>query len=145
MMKYLFDTSTLIASLVESHIHHDQALPWLQKVHRKEIEGYISVHTIAELYAIICRYPDLQPISPDIVVELIEDAILGHFEAITLNRDEYLSVIQHLAQIGIVGGTVYDAVIVYAGIKANVDHILSLNAKHFRRVYPSFAHKIIVP
>jgi predicted nucleic acid-binding protein len=145
MMKYLFDTSTLVAALVESHIHHDQALPWLQKAHRKEIEGYISVHTIAELYAVISRYPSLQPISPDLVVELIEDGVAGHFEVITLTGDEYRSIIRHLAQIDIVGGMVYDAVIVYAGIKANVDHILSVNAKHFRRVYPSVAHKIIVP
>ena len=62
MMKYLFDTNTLIAALVESHPHHNQALPWLQKVHRKEIEGCISIHTIAELYAVISRYPALQPI-----------------------------------------------------------------------------------
>jgi predicted nucleic acid-binding protein len=144
-MKYLFDTNTLIAALVESHIHHDPALTWLQKVHRKEIEGYISIHTIAELYAVISRYPALQPIAPELVVEQIEDEILGSFEVITLTPDEYHSIIQHLSQRGIIGGTVYDAVIVYAGVKANVDYLLSFNAKHFRRVYPAFAHKIIVP
>jgi predicted nucleic acid-binding protein len=145
MMKYLFDTNTLIAALVESHVHHAQALPWLHKVHAKEIEGFISIHTIAELYAVISRYPALQPISSELVVEQIEDEVLNHFEVIALNRDEYHAIIRHLAKTGIVGGTVYDAVIIAAGIKASVDHLLSFNAKHFRRVYPSVAHKIIVP
>ena len=144
-MKYLFDTNILIAALIGTHSQHDPALPWLQKVYRKEIEGYISVHTIAELYAVISRIPDLQTISPEYIVEQIEEEVLNNFEVISLNKEEYLSIIKHLAQIGLTGGIVYDAVIVFAGIKANVDHILSFNAKHFRRVYPTFAHKIITP
>ncbi len=144
-MKYLFDTNILIAALVGSHSHHDLALPWLQKVYRKEIAGYISLHTIAELYAVISRTPALQTLSPEYVAEQIEEEVLSNFEVVVLSSDEYLSIIKHLSQTGLTGGIVYDAVIVYAGIKANVDHILSFNAKHFRRVYPAFAHKIIVP
>ena len=34
---------------------------------------------------------------------------------------------------------------VFAGIKAKVDYILSFNAKHFRKVYPSISSKIPVP
>ena len=144
-MKYLFDTNILIAGLVESHIHHNSALPWLQRAYRKEIEGYISIHTIAELYALISHVPTLQTVSPEFAAEQIEEEILNNFEVIALNREEYIAVIKHLAQLGLTGGIVYDALIVSAGIKANVDHILSFNAKHFRRVYPAFAHKIIVP
>ncbi len=144
-MKYLFDTNTLIAALVESHLHHDRALLWVQKVYRKEIEGGISLYTIAELYAVISRVPTLQTISPESIAEQIKEAIAQNFEVITLNSDKYISIIKHLAQTGLAGGIVYDAIIVFAGIKAKVDHILSFNAKHFRRVYPSFADKIIVP
>ena len=43
------------------------------------------------------------------------------------------------------GGVIYDALIVYAGIKAKVDQIITLNNRDFSRIYPEFADKIVIP
>ena len=48
-MKALFDTSVIIAAVVESHSMHRRALPWLKKAKAKEFELIIASHTLAEL------------------------------------------------------------------------------------------------
>jgi predicted nucleic acid-binding protein len=49
-VKILFDTSILVAALLEDHL---DSLPWLQRAIAKEIQGVVSTHTLAELYAIL--------------------------------------------------------------------------------------------
>ena len=50
-MKILFDTSVLVAALINSHPRHESAIHWLQQVKLGEIEMVIATHTLAELYA----------------------------------------------------------------------------------------------
>jgi hypothetical protein len=54
-----------------------------------------------------------------------------------------MTVINHLSESGLMGGVIYDALILKAGIKANVDYVVTLNDKDFKRTYPDFADKVI--
>ncbi len=49
-MKTLFDTSILVAALVENHSKHERALPWLSKAKAKEFEFVVSSHTLQESF-----------------------------------------------------------------------------------------------
>ncbi|MDL2123263.1 MAG: hypothetical protein LWX51_09290 [Deltaproteobacteria bacterium] len=42
-------------------------------------------------------------------------------------------------------GATYDALILFVALKAEVDRVLTLNEKDFRRLYPSFAGNILSP
>ena len=53
--------------------------------------------------------------------------------------------VDHMVAQGFIGGIVYDALLVYASIRANVDVVLTLNARHFRQIYPEVATRIIDP
>lgn len=144
-MKYLFDTSVLVPALIKTLPAHATALAWLEKVHQQKIEAVISTHTLAELYCNLSRFPTTPRISPADAKQLIDDSVLAHFGLISLDESDYVSLINHLVTESIIGAATYDALHVYAGIKASVDHILSFNARDFQRVYPAVAHKIIVP
>lgn len=61
-MRLFFDTSTLVAAMVEGHPSHSAALPWLQRV--KVDTGLVAAHTLAELYAILTRLPVSPRIPP---------------------------------------------------------------------------------
>ena len=61
MVKVLFDTSILIASVLPEHPYHALALEWVQQVQRHEIEGVLSTHTIAELYSVLKTQPTASP------------------------------------------------------------------------------------
>jgi len=84
-------------------------------------------------------------ISPQEAQQLIQRNVLDVFEVITLSEYNYISVINHLSESGLVSGVIYDALILKAAMKANVDNVVTLNEKDFKRVYPDFAHQIISP
>jgi predicted nucleic acid-binding protein len=144
-MKVLLDTSVLFPALEPKLPAHQTARTWLSRIIRQDIIGVVSTHTLAEVYCNLTRFPQKPPVPPATAIRLIELNILPSFEIVELTKDDYVQILKDIAQEGIIGGTTYDALIVYAGVKAQVDHIVTFNEKHFRRVSPAFAHKIIVP
>lgn len=144
-MKVLFDTSVLVAALIDSHSNHARAFPWLLKAKRGEIERCIGTHTLAELYAILTSLPVQKNVSSIDVWRLIHDSVLSSFEVVQLTKDDYKFVLESLSQNSIRGGTTYDALIAHAAYKANADKLLTLNQSHFKRVYPALANIIEEP
>jgi predicted nucleic acid-binding protein len=144
-MRILLDTSTLVAALVETHPNHTLAFPWLQKAKSKTFAGFVATHSIAELYNILTTLPIRPRISSATASRLLKRDVLDQLEAISLSKEDYAIVIEHLSGLGIIGGAIYDALIVRAAIKANVDQIVTFNADDFRRVYPALAEKIVSP
>ncbi len=144
-MKVLLDTSVLVAAPVDSHPHHQRALPWLEQVRQQAVVAVVSAHSLAELYAVLTTLPVRPKISPAVAYQLIEDNVIGEMETVPLTSDDYCDLVRHLSQTGIAGGAVYDGVIACAAAKAQVDHIVTFNARDFRRVYPTLAASVIVP
>lgn len=144
-MRILLDTSVLVAAMVEAHPAHTRALPWLQRTQGATDTGLVAAHSLAELYAILTTLP-LQPrILPAVAQELIRRNVLDVSEVVSLSGGDYKAVIDHLSGLGIVGGATYDALILHSASKADVDQVVTLNEKDFRRVYPELADKIVSP
>ncbi len=144
-MKILLDTSILVAAMVEAHPAHEQGLVWLKRVTNGTDQGFVSAHSIAELYSILTTLPVQPRILPDEARRLIQHNVVKELEVVTLSSKDYAQVIDLLAELGIVGGATYDALILRAAANADVDVVVTLNEKDFRRVYPDLADKIIAP
>lgn len=144
-MSILLDTSVLVAAMVESHPAHARALPWLQRIQGGTETGLVAAHSLAELYAILTTLPVQPRIPPTVARQLIQHNILNKFKVVFLSDEDYVAVIDHLSDLGIVGGATYDALILHAAEKANADQVVTLNARDFHRVYPDLADKIISP
>lgn len=144
-MKVLFDTSVLVAAIVDNHPAHKLALPWLQKVQKGTLQGVVAAHSVAEVYAILTRLPVRPRISPQLAQQSIERHVRSFFTVVSLSDVDYFTVIEHLSNQGIIGGATYDALILCAALKENVDQIVTLNVKDFRRLYPSLASRVITP
>jgi predicted nucleic acid-binding protein len=142
-MKILFDTSVLVAALVESHPTHKRAFPWLKQAIAKEFDMIVAAHTIAELYAVLSTFPIKPRISPLIARKLISENIETVAEIISLTSREYISVIKQISELGLAGGITYDALIAKVAQKSKVERLLTLDANHFTRVWPD-GDKIIV-
>jgi predicted nucleic acid-binding protein len=132
-MKVLFDTSVLVAAFEVSHPRHGVCLPWLQRVQKKEINGYLSTHTFAELYSVLTRLPVKPTISPAVAQRLINEN-LNLFVAIPLTVDYYQQAIVCMVKLNLPGGGIFDALIAQAALKAEVDILLTLNPSHFTRL-----------
>ena len=144
-MKVLLDTSLLVAAMVEVHPVHSTALPWLQRVNDGTHKGFVAAHSIAELYSILTTLPVQPRISPPIARQLIHRNVLDSCDVVSLSKEDYVTIMDHLSELGIMGGVTYDALILYAGIKTDVDRVVTLNEKDFRKVYPHFAGRLSGP
>lgn len=144
-MRILFDTSMLIAAVVEGHPAHALAFPWLQRAKDKTDAAVVAAHSLAEMYAILTRLPVRPPIPPEMAREVIKANVLDTCEVMALSTADYVTRLDHLASLGIAGGAIYDALLLHAAWKAGVDQVVTLNAHDFRRVYPALAGKIVSP
>ena len=144
-MKTLFDTSVIIAALVESHPVHERAFPWLKQARENKFELVVASHTLAELYAVLSTLPLKPKISPSVAWRLINENIVSISKILSLTPAEYSSTIKSLSEMGLIGGTIYDALIAKVAQKANVERLLTLNVDHFRRVWQADDNKIIAP
>lgn len=144
-MKTLFDTSIMIAALVESHPKHEIAFPWLKQAKTKAFELVIASHTLAELYAALGTLPIKPRISPAVAWRLIHENIEAVSKIISLTSSEYSATIKRLSESGLIGGIVYDALIAKVAQKTGVKRLLTLNGDHFKRVWPAGKDVIVSP
>lgn len=144
-MKVLFDTSVLIAAFLKGHQFHAEAAPWLSAARSGFPEMVVSAHTLAELYATLTRMPQGLKLPPEKLWKLVETDILSHATVRTLPATGYSRLIKRLASDGVIGATVYDAVIVEVARRARADAVLTLNSSHFRRIWPGNVNRILSP
>ena len=135
-MRVLFDTSVLVAALTQSHAHHDRSLPWLQRGQSGDIAFLVVGHTLAELYSVLTTLPVRPRLSPSVAWRLVHENVEAAAEIVTLTDDDYLATIERLAQRGMAGGIIYDALIARAAEKAGAERLLTWNEAHFRRAWP---------
>lgn len=105
----------------------------MQQVRNRAIYGYISTHSLAELYSVLTRLPLPTKIGSQQACDGIKNN-LNYFEFIDLDSNDYIKVIETVSQAEITGGGIYDALIAQAALKAKVDILLTLNPKHFTRL-----------
>lgn len=144
-MKTLFDTSVLIAAIVEPHPMHIRALPWLQRAKAGKIDFLVASHTLAELYAVLTTLPLKPRISPSTAWRLVHDNIETSAKIISLSSSDYKSTVKHMSELGLSGGIIYDALIVKAAQKSGVERLLTFYADHFIRLWPGGEGFICVP
>lgn len=104
-----------------------------------------SAHSLAELYAILTRLPRTPRIGPIDALRLIQENVGSHAAIRSLSSDEYAELIESLAQNGVTGGAVYDAIIAHIAELALVDYLVTLNVADFHRVWPSGGARFVSP
>lgn len=138
-MKVLFDTSVLVAGIVEAHPLHERSLPWLMKAKAGSLEYLVGAHSLAELYAVLSTLPTSPRIGPRLAWRLVRENVAAHARVIPLSPRDYAGTIGALADREMAGGVVYDALIVKAAQKARARKLLTLNPRDFLRVWPEGA------
>jgi predicted nucleic acid-binding protein len=144
-VKALFDTSVLVAAMVEGHPRHPEAFAWLERAHAHRLDAFVCAHSLAELYAVLSTYPARPRLSPELVNRLIRENVTSLAKIVSLSRSDYSLVVETLSAAGQPGAVIYDALIARAAQKARVDRLLTLNPRDFLRVWPDGAAIITAP
>ncbi len=135
-MKVLLDTSVLVAAVVQKHEHHARAFFVLERVQSGKDEGFVSAHSLAEMYAVLTKLPSPFRHSPEQALLSIEENVSRYFKITGLNGSDYTALIREAALSGIQGGTIYDAVLLKCAEKTEVERVFTLNLKHFQAIAP---------
>ncbi|MGA7683418.1 MAG: PIN domain-containing protein [Terriglobales bacterium] len=140
-MKSFFDTSVLVAASVESHEHHERSLALFSNADRST--ACCAAHTLAELYSTLTRLRRVRLRADDalLVLESVEERL----DIIWLDAREYRKAIRSAAAAGVVGGTIYDALLGWCALKAGATRIYTWDTSDFRRLGDVIAVKVENP
>jgi predicted nucleic acid-binding protein len=141
-MKSFFDTSVLVATSVEGHEHHERSFALFIDADRKT--ACCAAHSLAELYATLTRLPGKFRLSADQAM-LFLDSVEERLEVISLDPREYRLAIREAATAGIVGGTIYYALLGRCALKSRATRIYTWDVGDFQRLSTEIAEKARTP
>jgi predicted nucleic acid-binding protein len=131
-MKVFCDTNVLVAAFLTDHPHHQAARPVIERVKARSDEGMLSVHSLAESYAVLTRLPGGKQVAPLVAWQLIQENVMKSFSLVTLNSRDYAKVLEGAAANGVGGGKIYDALMLAAAAKSGAERIYTFNVSHFQ-------------
>ncbi|MFM7143382.1 MAG: PIN domain-containing protein [Alphaproteobacteria bacterium] len=144
-MRVFFDTSVLVASMVERHPRHAVAMPKVRRVIEGHDIGIVAAHALAETYAVVTSLPLSPRIGPEAAHRLVLGNVIGRFEVVTLTVREYERLVDMLPEQGATGGAVYDALQIQCAAKAGAERIYTFNVSDFTRLAPDWTARITAP
>jgi predicted nucleic acid-binding protein len=144
-MKVFFDTSVLVAASEEGHPHYRRAWPALRRVTAGRDMGFMSVHSIAEMYAALTRLPVQPRIHPAEAMRIITDNILPHFEMVPIAKKDYTEALKLVGDGGWSGAKIYDALLIGCAQRCGADRIYTFNLADFQELGPNLEEKISAP
>src|SRR5579871_6596001 len=127
-MKGFFDTSVLVPVFYGDHVHHQASLGRFIKFDKST--GCCAAHSLAEVYSTLTRMPGKHRISGEQAM-LFSGSIRERLSIIALTGDEYADALQACSTLGIVGGSIYDALLARCALKAQAETVYSWNARHY--------------
>lgn len=134
-MRVAFDTSVLVAGLVESHPGFEQAAAWLDAADRGEIDGAWTTHAYAECWSVLTRLPLAGRLDAGDVTAILEALVQVQApEAISLA--DYQAAAARCAGLGLRSGAIFDAIHLVVAERLGVDALLTLNVRDFARLAP---------
>jgi predicted nucleic acid-binding protein len=136
------DTSVMVAALWGNHPCHAASLPVFMESNRQT--GSCGIHSLAEVYAAMTALPARPPLAPEQVFLLVEQ-ISQRLAIVALDEAEYRNAIRDLADRGLGGGRVYDALLLACARKSQAETIYTWNERHFRQIAPDLAGRIRTP
>jgi predicted nucleic acid-binding protein len=133
------DTSVLVPVFIADHEHHDASMGLFRRLGGR---SSCAAHSLAEVYSTVTRMPGKYRASADHAMLFLAE-IRSRLNVVALNETEYYNALQNAADRGVMGGTIYDALIVRCAAKAKAGIIYTWNIKHFQQI--NFAGRIRTP
>ena len=135
-MTVLFDTSVLVAAVVDQLANHAAAHDCFRRYSSGRHRGWCSAHALAECYATLTALPLPRRVTAAEARRLIEMNFAKRLRVIGLDEGDYLEAIRLTSERGLLSGQIYDALHVAAARKGGCARIYSYNLGHFRRLCP---------
>ena len=135
-MKVCFDSSVLVAAVVDQLASHESACACFVQYSQGKHHGCCSTHALAECYATLTALPLPRRIQAAEARVLIDENFIKRLEVLTLTPADYARALVRSSQLGLVSGVIYDALHLVAAERAKCQRIYTYNIAHFNRLQP---------
>ncbi|EYB67856.1 hypothetical protein DEIPH_ctg032orf0109 [Deinococcus phoenicis] len=129
-MLTVFDTSAIVAALTRNH----PRFLWADEQVTAADQPALCAHSLAESYAVMTGHPQLR--YPPAQVREVLERLSQTWTVLPLTPADYLDAATRCRDLGLQGGAIYDTLIAQAALRASAQGLVTLNAKHFRRLGP---------
>ena len=141
-MKAFFDTSVLVPVFYGDHQHHGPSMERFLRFAKKQ--ACCGAHSLAEVYSSLTRMPGTHRISGEQAMLFLSD-MRERLTIVSLDEHEYFQAISGASGAGVVGGTIYDALLVHCALKAKAEIIYTWNVKHYGQFGSEAARRVRTP
>jgi predicted nucleic acid-binding protein len=143
-MRLAFDTSVLVAALVEPHPLHQRALPWIEAVKARRASGECSVHALAETWSVLTRLPIDPVISPAMAAVAVE-RLADVLQTVEIDANTYWLAIHRCSDRGLRSGALFDGLHLVTAEVNGADALVTFNPGDFHRLVTAESPEIVVP
>ena len=140
-MKVFFDSSVLVAAMVEDEPAHEACAAALVSARN----GWAAVHSLLECFATLTGGRLGVQLAPAEAAQLIRANIYERLDLVSLTAAEYVGVLESSGPVGARGEAVCDLLLLAAARKIEAERILSLNVRHFTAFAPDLANVLATP
>lgn len=134
----VFDTSVLVAAMVEDEARHESCAEMLEGARN----GHAAAHSLAECYATLTGGRLGVQLSPGDAALLVRHNIYDRLSLVTLSAQEYAKVVDMAGPVGARGGAIYDLLLLGCARKIKAEQIHTLNRRHFIALAPDLEGRI---
>jgi predicted nucleic acid-binding protein len=141
-VKVAFDTSVLVAAVVEEHRHHARAVWWFHA--NRDFERVASWHSYCEAWAVLTAIP-IEPRVTGEVARAVLDRLRTLVKFIIPRATTYLRATERCSARALRSGAVYDSLHLVTAEIEKADLLLTFNEKDFLRLAEPGDLRIAVP
>lgn len=141
-MIVFLDTSVLVAAVRATDQRHAASFDLVKRCSAEN--AACAAHTLAEVYASLTGMRPPNRFRPAEAIQLLEH-FRRKFQWVELNADEVIEAARGISALGLLGGMIYDALLLACARKAAAERIYTWNERHFKLVAPDLAERIVAP
>jgi predicted nucleic acid-binding protein len=130
-MRSFFDTSVLVPTFIDQHVHHEASLKVYLKADKKH--DCCGAHSFAEVYSTLTRLPRSHRATAEPAMIFLEE-MARRLTFVALDAEEYWKALAGATESGVGGGLTYDVLPARCALKAKVETIHSWNIGHFQQL-----------
>jgi predicted nucleic acid-binding protein len=141
-MKAFLDTSVLVPVFYGDHVHHAASMTVFTRFDKKD--AGCGAHSLVEVYSALTRMPGKHRVNGEQAMLFIGN-IRERLTVIGLTPDEYFSMLQTNAGLGIAGGAIYDALLAACALKSGAAALFTWNFRHYGQFGPKVTPLLQTP
>jgi predicted nucleic acid-binding protein len=128
---FAVDANCIVAAVCDWHANQEAAIAELERRLDRGETMAVPAHALTEAYSVLTRFPTPHRIGSIEAWHLLKAGFAELGRVVSLTAPQQVALLKRLAEGGVGGGRVYDAIIAESARRAGARALLTFNPRHF--------------